>query len=228
MYVNDVASTLTYGTTFASAASTNAASDKDRFLKLLMVQLQNQNPMSPLESQDYTAQLAQFSQLEQLSEIRSLMEEQIQTNLVLTQNIANSALPGLLGKNAKASSDKINFDGENPVSLGYFLPYQAAEANVTVKDSNGNTVKEFSLSSDELLYGNHTVKWDGTDDSGAVLSKGKYTFEVTASDASGTSFGADTYSFGTIEACRFTSNGTVIVINGLEYSLSDITDISTN
>ena len=79
-----------------------------------------------------------------------------------------------------------------------------------------------------MLYGNHTVKWDGTDNSGAVLSKGKYIFEVTASDASGTSFGADTYSFGTIEACRFTSNGTVIVINGLEYSLSDITDISTN
>lgn len=228
MYISDVASTLRYGTTFASSVKTDDLSDKDRFLKLLMVQLQNQNPMSPLESQDYTAQLAQFSQLEQLNEIRSLMEQQIETNLILTQNIANSALPGLLGKNAKAVSDKINFDGENPVPLGFFLPYQAAEASITIKDSGGNIVNTLSLLNDDLLYGNHSIAWDGKDQDGNELPKGKYSFEVKATNAAGSSFGAETYAFGTIEACRFTANGTVIVINGLEYSLSDITDISTN
>ena len=80
----------------------SAAAQKDQFLKLLTFQLKSQNPMKPYDNQEFAAQLAQFTQLEQLSDIKSLIEEQNKSNNLLSRTMSNSALPGMLGKVAKA------------------------------------------------------------------------------------------------------------------------------
>ena len=200
---------------------------KDQFLKLLTYQLKSQNPMKPYDNQEFATQLAQFSQLEQLTDIRSLLEEQVNSNLLLTKTISNSALPGLLGKHAKAISNSASYDGNSPVKLGYKLDLSASSGELTVKDSNGKVVRTIELSGSDLMNGDHTINWDGKDNNGNQLAAGQYTFNVSVKDKAGTSYNPDCYTYGIIEAVRFKSEGTMLVINGLEIPLGNVTDIST-
>jgi len=200
---------------------------KDQFLKLLTYQLKSQNPLKPYDNQEFASQLAQFSQLETLTDIRSLIEGQVNSNLLLTKTISNSALPGLLGKHAKAISNSAQYDGNNAVQLGYKLDISAASGEVTIKDSSGKVVRTIQLSGTDLESGEHKLNWDGKDNSGNTLPAGEYSFNVTAKDKAGTSYTPDCYTYGLIEAVRFKAEGTMIVINGLEIPLGNILDIST-
>ncbi|TAL67290.1 MAG: hypothetical protein EPN82_15060 [Bacteroidetes bacterium] len=200
---------------------------KDQFLKLLTYQLKSQNPLKPYDNQEFASQLAQFSQLETLTDIRSLIEGQVNSNLLLTKTISNSALPGLLGKNAKAISNTATYDGNSSVKLGYKLDITAASGELQIKDSTGKVVRTIELSGSDLESGDHTINWDGKDGNGNQLASGQYTFSVTAKDKAGTSYNPDCYTYGVIEAVRFKSEGTMLVINGLEVPLENVTDIST-
>ncbi|MDQ1264916.1 MAG: flagellar basal-body rod modification protein FlgD [Bacteroidota bacterium] len=212
---------------FTSAVTSSSSEvSKDQFLKLLTYQLKAQNPMKPYDNQEFASQLAQFSQLEQLSNIKTLIEEQISSNNSLTQVIANSALPGLIGKNAKALSSTINYDGETKPQIGFSLPYNAVSGQVQIKDTAGNLVRTIDLSEGSLSRGDHDIIWDGEDQSGKTVSEGNYKFSVTLKDEKGSSFTADTYSTGEIQAVRFKTEGTVLVINGTEVSLDKISDIT--
>jgi flagellar basal-body rod modification protein FlgD len=199
---------------------------KDDFLKLLTMQLKAQDPMKPYDNQEFAAQLAQFSQLEQLSGIRDLLEEQINMNQLLTQTMANSALPGMLGKNAKAMADSVSFDGENSVPFGFNFQSQANSAEVVIKDSAGHAVRTIKLSGTDLSSGEHKLAWDGRDDNGNKLPADKYTFAVTAHNSGGSSYSADTFTYGTIQAVRFKAEGTVLVMNGVEIPLQNILDVT--
>lgn len=211
----------------ANTARTSALQQKDDFLKLLTYQLKSQNPLNPMDNQEFASQLAQFSQLEQMIDIRSILEEQVQSNVLLTQTISNSALPGLLGKQAKALSNQLHYDGENNVSIGYSLPYAAKDAQIRIKDEAGTIVRTIELSDSDLERGEKQLEWDGKNDEGDSLSAGNYSFEITASDRNGASYSPDTYTYGEIQAVRFKSEGTMIVVNGVEISLDSILDIST-
>lgn len=217
--------TTNYSSKTASAQS-NSETSKNEFLKLLTYQLKSQNPMKPYDNQEFAAQLAQFSQLEQLVDIRSMIEEQINTNTILTKTMANSALPGMLGKNAKAFTDTVSFDGENSAKLGYTLPYPAYSGKITIYDDAGNMVKEIDLSPSELTRNDHLIEWDGTDADGNKLDAGKYYFDAYFKTQNGSSFSADTYVQGKIEAVRFKSEGTFLLVNGVETPLEKVSDIS--
>jgi flagellar basal-body rod modification protein FlgD len=222
--------TNTASSTYDSYSQTTKSSSeigKDQFLKLLTYQLKSQNPLKPYDNQEFATQLAQFSQLETLTDIRSLLEDQINSNLLLTQTISNSALPGLLGKYAKAISNTANYDGSNAVQLGYNLDITGSSGELAIKDSSGKVVRTIQLTGSELDSGDHKISWDGKDDSGNDLEAGEYTFNVSVKDKSGTSYTPDCYTYGIIEAVRFKSEGTMLVINGLEIPLGNVTDIST-
>ena len=200
---------------------------KDEFLKLLTYQLKAQNPLKPYNNQEFAAQLAQFSQLEQLTDIRSLMEEQAGSNSALTETIANTALPGMLGKTAKAYTENFHFDGDNSVELGFNSPYSASSGKLSVKDEQGETIKIIELSGNALSSGDHSVVWDGKDMNGNTVPKGTYRFEAELTTSNSSTFSADTFINGKIQAVRFKSEGTLLVINGQEMTLNSIADIST-
>ncbi|MBM2815135.1 MAG: flgD [Ignavibacteria bacterium] len=214
--------------TTQSTSSGKTSVSKDEFLKLLTMQLKQQNPLKPYDNQEFAAQLAQFSQLEQLSDIRSLMEEQVKGNIALTNTMSNSALPGMLGKTAKAYGNKISFDGTKPASIGFSSAYPAKDGKILIRDSSGAVIKTIELTGVNLKNGEHNLSWDGKDSKGNTVTAGDFTFEVKMNDVKGTPIVAQPYTFGVISAVRFKPEGTMLVINGMEVPLENVTDLSIN
>ncbi len=201
----------------------NSELGKDDFLKLMIAQLQNQDPMEPLDSSAYSAQLAQFSSLEQLSNINDSLETSINANYILTQSINNTMSAGWIGKEVKISGNTLTNNSQGNISIGYTLPSEAASVTVKIYDSKGALVK--TINSEELAEGNHKLSWDFTDNNGYNVAKGDYTFKIEAKNSAGKDITVDSYRIGEISSVRYTDNGTVLVVGNVEYNLSDITEI---
>lgn len=198
---------------------------RDEFLKLLTYQLKEQNPLDPTDNSEFAAQLAQFSQLEQLTDIRAALENQIQTNLLLSQSITNVSAASLIGKSVKAYSSALHYDGATPVKLGYNLLADAKAVTVEIRDSRGNLVKTIEPTL-ERKQGDNTLMWDGTNGDGNKVASGSYTFTVKAQGKDDIALEADTFTYGKVDSVRFKSEGAMLVIDGHEIALSDITDIT--
>lgn len=175
-------------TTAASAAITTASQSEDvlgreDFLTLLVAQLQNQDPLSPDDPTQFTAQLAQFSSLEQLFNLNDTME-------ALASAFASSDRLGTLntiGKEVSFQSSSFSFDGEPP-ALGYQLGAQAADVTIALRN-NGNTVA--ILKGEDLSPGTHFLNWDGIGTNGEPAPAGDYSIVVQATNAQGESISVD-------------------------------------
>lgn len=198
---------------------------RDEFLKLLTFQLKEQNPLNPTDNSEFASQLAQFSQLEQLTDMRSALEQQIQTNLLLSQSITNVSAASLIGKNVKAYSSAMEYDGATPVKLGYNLLADAKEVTVEIRDSRGNLVRTLKPTA-ERKQGDNTLTWDGKNSDGNQAASGSYTFSVKAKGKDDISLEAKAFTYGKVESVRFKPEGAVLVVNGREIPLGDITDIT--
>lgn len=203
----------------------NSKLGKDEFLKLLTYQLKAQNPLKPYDNQEFAAQLAQFSQLEQLTDIRTLLEEQKNSNNLFAQSLTNSAIPGLLGKTGIVSGNVLNLDNSSKMNLGFSVPMNYDNGVIRIYDSNGILVRTMDIDKDKLTKGKQTVEWDGTDNDGSSLANGKYIFEVILTDGKGTSTNAESFTMGKISAVRFNSDGTYLLINNTEVPFNRITEI---
>jgi flagellar basal-body rod modification protein FlgD len=226
-----VASSTGVGTTsqniFSNAGSANSAQKQQiDFLAMLMVQLKNQNPSQPYDNQQFAAQLATFSQLEQLTDIRTLLEDQADIIALMAMSMENTALPGMIGKYATAASGTLDFDGINPTEIGFKTPYPVASGKVKITDSSGKIVRMIDLDTGDCMTGEHKINWDGCDDAGNRLLPGKYKVSVDLTERDGdNSIKAETFTVGKIEAVKFKKDGTVLVINGTEVPLGAVNDV---
>jgi flagellar basal-body rod modification protein FlgD len=211
---------------FSSMNGGNSAQKQQiDFLNMLMVQLKNQNPSQPYDNQQFAAQLATFSQLEQLTDIRRLLDDQANVIALMAMSMENTTLPGMIGKYATAASNTLNFDGINPSEIGFKTPYPVASGKVKITDSNGKIVKMIDLDSSQCMTGEHKIAWDGNDDAGNRLLPGRYRVTIDLTESNGITTQAETFTVGKIEAVRFKSTGTVIVINGNEVPLGAVNDV---
>ena len=191
----------------ASAAATAAAGTKagandpsrktiaqnfDAFLLLLTTQLKNQNPLEPLDSNQFTQQLVQFSSVEQ----------QVKTNDSLTAILAGqktaavtSAL-GFVGTKVRADGSTTTLKGGS-AEWRVNAPRAAASASFTIKDSNGNAVYTQTKSLDA---GDQAFAWNGRNSTGGLASEGDYTLQVTAQDASGQALAVKLETSGIVDA----------------------------
>ena len=173
---------INQATTASTAKTTSKTKDetvmgKQDFLTLLVAQLQNQDPLNPDNPTEFTAQLAQFSSLEQLFTLNESM-----TNMAAaTANSDRLSTLGTIGKEVAYNGSSFNFTGE-PVEIGYQLDGPAASVNLALQ-LNGTTVA--TLQGKELGEGNHYLTWDGLTKDGVMASPGKYTIAIEAKAAAG-------------------------------------------
>ena len=215
----------------AAPSSTNSAQSattpvlgEDDFLKLLTMQMQYQDPMNPMSGTEFASQLAQFSSVEQLTNIKSELAQSISANSVLTQSINNDLAATFIGKDVRATTNSFQYGGAGSAKLGYNLPSAADAVTVSITDSAGNVVK--TIQSTPTESGDQSFSWDGTDNSGNQAGAGTYKFSVQATDSNGASITPSPFIYGTVSGVRFKSDGTVFVVDGMEVPLSDILEIS--
>ncbi len=196
---------------------------KDDFMKLLVAQLKFQDPMNPMEGAEFAAQLAQFSSLEQLSNMNQTLVQSMETNFQLAQAVNNTMSASLLGKEARVEGSGFNNTGQQVVNFGYEIGAQAKEVILTIKNDAGAVVK--TIKSSNISAGKHKLSWDFLDNNGNPVPKGKYSFEITATGTNDDTLNVVSYKIGTIQAVKFTEDGTKLVIDGTEYFLSEILEL---
>jgi flagellar basal-body rod modification protein FlgD len=215
--------------TAATATATGSSTitmGKDDFLKMMIAELQNQDPLNPMDGTQYASQLAQFSSLEQLSNLNTTMTQSVSANANLTQSITNSLAANLIGKDVRVNDSNITVNGQSSMTLGYNLASNAKTVDVKILDSNGAVVKTISGASSNS--GDNKLSWDMTDDNGNKLANGSYSFEVDAVDESGAAMTPTLFRLGTITGVKFTSSGTNVVVDGADYPISDITEVDNS
>ncbi len=183
------------------------ADNFNTFLTLLTTQLKNQDPTSPLDSNQFTQQLVQMTGVEQ----------QLNANTLLKQVVSNtsngiSTAVSLIGKNVKAASDTANLSG-GQAQWTYNLPTAAADVKVEVLDSAGNVLHAEAPTN--RTAGDHAFSWNGKDLSGAQLPNGgTYTLRVTATDANGATLATTNYVQGIVTGVTQANGATSITVNG--------------
>ena len=202
----------------------NTTMKKDEFLKLLVEQLKHQDPMSPMNSQDFASQLAQFSSLEQLTNMSGMMEESVQADLMLTQAINNTMATSFIGKNVYAAGDMITFTKDDPVDISFQLNGRAENVIVNVMDGAGNIVKGMELGA--LFEGKQSLTWDGKNTNGDEVPEGEYKIQVIALDANDDPVGTLTMVQGIITGIKYTDGTAVFVVNDEEIPFSNVIEIT--
>ena len=196
---------------------------KDDFLKLMLAQIKYQDPLNPMDGTAYSAQLAQFSSLEQLTNLNSSVKQSVDANYFLTQSINNTLSANLIGKEVKIGSQYLVNNGENSVNIGYTLPDNAKSVTINVLDQYGNIVKSFDEKN--IQKGSSKLSWDFTDNDGNKLTNGVYTMQISATNFNDQPITVESYITGIINGIRFTDSGTSIIVDSTEYSVSDILEV---
>ncbi|MFQ5674028.1 MAG: flagellar hook assembly protein FlgD [Nitrospinales bacterium] len=195
---------------------------KDDFLKLMIAQLQAQDPTNPLDAQNFSAQLAQFSSLEQQLAMNKILEEISNNQATLN----NSSMINLIGKSVNSTGNTIEFSPGKSQTLSYQLPADATTVTVDIFDSAGNKV--VSLNPGAQSAGGNTIQWAGLDDKGKTVPAGTYTFKVTAKDASGNELDATTFTSGKVSEIVFENGVTYAIVNGNKIPASEISRVGVN
>jgi flagellar basal-body rod modification protein FlgD len=206
MRIDSLPSSLTTPT--ASSSGATQAGSKDEFLKLLVAQLEHQDPLSPQDGSDFVAQLAQFSSLEQAAETN----QRLQALADAQAGNQRAALTDLVGKNVTASADSLQIDPANGHMPDLQVLFEGATSgsDVVIKDSAGHEVRHIHLGAHGA--GNAPLGWDGTGDQGQPLPAGTYSIEVTAKGSGGGSVSAQAQLTGRISSVKFADGSTTFLL----------------
>jgi flagellar basal-body rod modification protein FlgD len=215
----DVTSATSASTASAAAnAQKTLSGNFDTFLTLLTTQLKNQDPLSPMDSNQFTQQLVQFSQVEQ--QINS--NKNLENLIALTKSQTATNAVSYLGKTLTIT------DGTAALQNGsanwtYSLPGDAAITKLVITDSRGRGVY---ATTGETTLGPHQFVWDGKDGSGTSVPPGTYKLNVIATAADGSSMTGSVTSQGSISEIDLTGSEPALMIGTLSIPLSKATLIS--
>ena len=197
--------------------------DKDAFLNLLVTQLQYQNPLEPMQDQEFVSQLAQFSQLEQLENMSSTLATNSEVNYLMSQSIANTMATTLIGKTVVAQGSDFHLGLDDEVKLSFELGTEAATTTINIFDENKSLVRTVTLS--DQAGGMNTYTWDGKNNAGIDLAPGQYSYEVHATTLSGAEVSVENRVIGNVESIKYEDGMAYLVIGGYEVDLSSIIEI---
>ncbi|MBN2290115.1 MAG: flagellar hook assembly protein FlgD [Candidatus Glassbacteria bacterium] len=197
---------------------------KDDFLKLLVAQLQNQDPMNPASNQEFASQLAQFSSLEQLQQMSSYLQESVEANRLLGQTIENEVANSYIGKDVRAVGNVLQLiDGEDPV-IRFHQDQASADTKVRIYDGlSGSWVHTLELGARPA--GAMELVWDGKDASGERLPEGYYIFNAEATDYENYAIDTVGYVHGSVTGVRYVDGVARLLVDEQEVALEDVFDV---
>lgn len=213
-------------TSNSATSSKSTTLGKDDFLKMMLAQLKNQDPLNPMDGSQYSAQLAQFSSLEQLTNLNTNLTSFINTNLSTAQSITNTMSTNLIGKDVRIDTNKFTYNGQSTIKLGYNVPQATSNVTISIYDSNGKLVKTYDKVTS--AQGDNSINWDFKAGSGYSVSKGDYTYTVTAKSSGGSEITATPFQSGAVSSVKFTTDGAKLVINGIEYDFANVSQIANS
>ena len=211
---------VTVASTTASkqdSALANLTSNFDNFLTLLTQQLKNQDPLSPMETNEFTTQLVQFTGVEQAILTNTQLEQLVQVQLAGQTLSAVS----FIGKEISAVGDKASLaDGE--AQFAYTLSDDAATATYTIRNAAGDVV--FS-GQGPVAAGTHQISWNGLTSDSQTAPDGVYTIEIAATDADGNPVEAEEGIVGVVTGVESRDGQPVVMIGDLAIYLQEITAV---
>jgi len=210
--------TSTTGTTNSTVTSGQASlnTDYNTFLQLLTTQLQNQDPLSPMDTNTFTQQLVAMNGVQQ----------QLQTNSLLQTLVNQSSGAGpavnLIGMQVQAQSPSVTMTN-GTADWTYNLNGQAASATLNVTDSTGKVV--WSQAAPDLTQGQHDFTWNGQTLTGGQITTGTYSLGVVANDSNLQTVGSSVYVQGVVTGVQNTSTGTMLNLGSTTVNYSNVSQV---
>ncbi|MBT3558130.1 MAG: flagellar hook assembly protein FlgD [Rhodospirillales bacterium] len=200
--------------TKSESSKQKLAEDLDQFMNLLVTQLKHQDPLDPMDPNEFTSQLVQFASVEQ----------QIQSNLHL-ENMLALEQTSLLGTAVGYIGTQVEVIGnEMPLENGqgrsdYELDESVGTTSINVTDSTGKVV---FFTGGETTPGKHTFEWDGKDNFDFPVADGIYTVSISALDADGELVDLIQSVTGTVTGVSMENGIATLDLNGAEYLVEDV------
>jgi flagellar basal-body rod modification protein FlgD len=206
------------GATLSSTTNTTLAGNFQTFLTLLTTQLQNQDPLSPLDTNQFTQQLVQFASVEQ--ELKT--NDQLTTLVSLQQTAQSTQALTFVGKTAVVDGSTATLTNASATwNLG--VPTNS-NVNVTIASSTGQTV--FTGNYPVNAGSNQPFTWNGKGNDGTQWPDGKYTMTATAADSAGNPVAVSTQIQGVVSSVDLTQSPPLLSINGQTYTVNQIKSIT--
>ena len=194
---------------------------QDSFLKLLVAQMQHQDPLNPQGNEEFIAQLAQFTSLEQLMGVNTALGDLY----AATTSMNNASMTQLLGRDVTAMSNEIPYGGEGPQEIHYDARGDAAQMTVTVLNEEGKVVSRVELT--DIPQGEDSWTWDGKDVHGVQAPEGTYTVAITAFDGSGQPVTVNSLLKGRVNEMSYATGAPVPFVDGVEIAMASILRVET-
>lgn len=175
VFANNSATTTPSNNALSATSNTNQTASQS-FMKMLIAQLQNQDPTSPMDNAQMTSQLAQLSTVDGINQLNSTMSSLISN----TQSSMAYQAANLIGHNVLISSNETTLSNGQAL-FGIQLPSAADNVNINIKNNANQTVRVLTLG--PQAAGSTSSSWNGKDGNGNTLADGKYTFQVVATSA---------------------------------------------
>jgi flagellar basal-body rod modification protein FlgD len=201
-----------------TSSSADIGATQDRFLKLLVTQMKNQDPLNPLDNAQVTSQMAQLSTVTGIDKLNATVQA-LSSSMLASQSLQAVSM---IGHVALIEGDTMDL-GNGKAYAGVELKQPSDKLTVTISDEAGRTVRTLHLGSQEA--GVVDVNWDGATDGGGTAADGKYTF-TAVSELGGKKSDAVTLSYGLVNSVAQSSSGVTVNVGNLgEVGLSAIRKI---
>jgi flagellar basal-body rod modification protein FlgD len=198
---------------------------KDDFLQLLVTKLQYQDPLDPVKDEDFVAQLAQFSSLEQMNNIAEGIESSNQWDYLQMQSLNNVMASGLIGREVTADFGGVYLDDDSEPKISYTLSEAAQSVTFEIRDSENKVVA--TITKEDLEAGSGSITWNGNDRMGNRVAEGYYTVTAEATAPTGETFDPSLKLIGEVTGVTYRDGSAFLIVNGSEIALGDITEIKT-
>lgn len=211
------ASQLGAANSAAADADAKLTDNFDTFLKLLTTQLVHQDPLDPMDANQFTEQLVQFSQVEQSIEANKNLEQLLA--LASTNSAADAV--SYLGKNVAAAGNT-NMLSNGKAEYQYRLPEKADSTAITISDASGKLVYATNGNVDA---GTHDFTWDGKDGQGNSLTDGAYTIEVSSSNSAGEPIAVENFVSGVVTSIENDEQGVYLMLQDVAIPTTSVRNI---